>query len=62
MEGYEQSCKKYKKQTIPTDFICFTDNENIINNEWIIDITPYHLINKCNFDDEYKWNITTFLY
>jgi hypothetical protein len=50
--GYEQSCKKFKKQTIPTDFICFTDNENIINNEWIIDTTQYHLLNKCNFDDD----------
>lgn len=49
--GYEQSCKKFVKQSIDTDFICFTDNNNIINNGWIIDTTPYHLINKSKMDD-----------
>jgi hypothetical protein len=28
--GYESSCKNYVKQTIDTDFICFTDDINII--------------------------------
>ena len=49
--NYEQSCKKYVEQTISTDFICFTDNPNIICNNWIIDNTPYHLTNKCTFDN-----------
>tara|TARA_B100000886_G_scaffold334243_1_gene289456 strand:+ start:1670 stop:2473 length:804 start_codon:yes stop_codon:yes gene_type:complete len=50
--GYEQSCKKFVKQTIDTDFICFTDNNNIINNGWTIDTTPYHLLNKSNIDND----------
>ena len=49
--NYETSCKKFVKQTIETDFICFTDNKNIINNGWTIDTTPYHLINKSKIDD-----------
>ena len=48
--NYETSCKKFTKQTIETDFICFTDNINIISNNWTIDNTPYHLINKSNLD------------
>ena len=50
--NYEKSCKKFINQTIDTDFICFTDNSNIINNGWIIDTTPYHLINKSKIDDD----------
>ena len=50
--AYESSCKKFEKQTIDTDFICFTDNANIINNGWIIDTTPYHLINKSKIDND----------
>jgi hypothetical protein len=50
--NYEISCKNFVNQTIPTDFICFTDNPNIINNGWIIDTTPYHLNNKSNLDDD----------
>ena len=49
--NYEMSCKKFIKQTIESDFICFTDNKDINNNEWIIDINPYHLINKSELDD-----------
>jgi hypothetical protein len=49
--GYEKSCKKYVNQTIPTDFICFTDNKDIISNGWIIDTTPYHLLYKSEIDD-----------
>ena len=41
--SYEKSCKKFVNQTIETDFICFTDNNNLISNGWIIDTTPYHL-------------------
>ena len=50
--NYETSCKKFKNQTIKTDFICFTDNANIVSNDWIIDTTPYHLINKSNLDND----------
>lgn len=50
--NYEKSCKKFIEQTIETDFICFTDNENIINNGWIIDTTPYHIINKNEIDND----------
>jgi uncharacterized cysteine cluster protein YcgN (CxxCxxCC family) len=51
----ELSCKKYTKQVILTDFICFTDNPNIQNNDWIIDTTPYHThSNQLNIEDYYK--------
>jgi hypothetical protein len=50
--NYETSCKKFVKQTIDTDFICFTDNNNIINNGWTIDTTQYHLVNKSKIDDD----------
>ena len=49
--NYETSCKKFKKQTVDTDFICFTDNQNIISNGWAIDTTPYHLINRSPLDN-----------
>jgi len=49
--NYENSCKKFVEQTIPTDFICFTDNKDIISNGWKIDTTPYHLINKSDIDN-----------
>jgi len=40
---YEASTKKYAPQTIPCDFICFTNVHNINNDAgWIIDHTPYH--------------------
>jgi hypothetical protein len=50
--SYEASCKPHIKQTIPSDFICFTDNADIKNNGWEIDTTPYHLINKSTLDDD----------
>jgi len=53
--NYESTCKKFKNQTVKTDFICFTDNPNIKSNGWIIDNKPYHLINKCVFDND-KYN------
>lgn len=49
--SYEKSCKQFAKQTIDTDFICFTENKDMISNGWIIDTTPYHLINKNELDD-----------
>lgn len=50
--NYETTCKKFVKQTVDTDFICFTDNENITCNGWKIDTTPYHVINKSDLDDD----------
>jgi hypothetical protein len=50
--NYELSCKKFVEQTIETDFICFTNNEDIISNGWTIDTTPYHLTNKSKLDDD----------
>ena len=49
--NYEASCKKFVEQTIPSDFICFTDNPNIQQNGWLIDTTPYHIDNKNELDD-----------
>ena len=39
---YEKSAKEYIPQTLPSDFICFTDNPDLIANGWILDTTPYH--------------------
>ena len=50
--NYEASCKKFAVQTIETDFICFTDNINIISNGWKIDTIPYHLNNKSDLDND----------
>jgi len=50
--NYEQTCKPFEKQSVPCDFICFTDNKNIkTSSNWIIDTTPYHLLNKSSIDD-----------
>ncbi len=47
--SYELTLKAFTKQTIPADFIAFTDNLKIslnssLHNNWIIDTTPYHLL------------------
>ncbi len=39
---YEASCKSFAYQTIPTDFICFSNNELIDGNGWEVDNFPYH--------------------
>ncbi len=52
---YEKSCKRFVNQTVDTDFICFTDNKNIISNGWTIDTTPYHITDKNELDtDTYR--------
>jgi hypothetical protein len=57
--NYESTCKPFVKQTINPDFICFTDNKDIVNNGWIIDTTPYHITNKSKLDnDEYVNSIS----
>jgi hypothetical protein len=58
--NYEQTCKKFVKQTIETDFICFTNNENIISNGWFIDYTPYHNIYKSPLDNDHTFNIAKY--
>lgn len=50
--NYETTCKKFVSQTVDTDFICFTDNKDIISQGWIINTTPYHLINKSEIDND----------
>ena len=54
--NYELSCKKFIEQTVKSDFICFTNNENIIANGWTIDTNPYHLTHKSKLDDNSKLN------
>ncbi len=36
------TCKPYVRQSVATDFICFTDNEHINDCGWLIDTYPYH--------------------
>ena len=40
--GYEKSVKQFVRQSVPADFICFTDDPSIRPNGWKIDSTPYH--------------------
>lgn len=47
---YEKTCKAYVPQTVPCDFICFTDRPDIESNNWTIDTTPYHLVNPSPLD------------
>jgi hypothetical protein len=49
--NYELTCKPFVKQTIDSDFICFTDNPNIESNGWIIDTNPYHDTHKSPIDN-----------
>jgi hypothetical protein len=39
--NYDTMCQPFVKQTVDTDFICFTDDPNIKSNGWIIDTNPY---------------------
>lgn len=43
--GYEIKLQRFAEQTVPTDFICFTDMAagRVSSHGWIIDNTPYHL-------------------
>ena len=50
--NYEATCKPFIAQTVQTDFICFTDNPNIVSNGWTLDFTQYHLIYKSKLDDD----------
>jgi hypothetical protein len=50
--NYETTCKRCVNQTVETDFVCFTDNPNIISNGWTIDTRPYHITNKSPLDND----------
>jgi hypothetical protein len=54
--NYETSCKKPVEQTIDCDFICFTDNKNIVTNGWEIDLNPYYETHKSPLDTGYYLN------
>lgn len=54
--NYELTCKKMRRQTVASDFICFTENKGIRSNGWIIDTIPHHVLNKSELDDGCKLN------
>jgi len=56
--GYEKTCKPFVKQTVESDFICFTDNPNIESNGWIIDTNPYHDTHRSLVDNGLYTNST----
>lgn len=52
--NFEATCKAHAEQTVPSDFICFTDSERIKNDGhdgWIVDTLPYHTLNPSPLDD-----------
>jgi hypothetical protein len=55
--NYEKSTKINVVQTIGVDYYCFTDNHNLrTSGNWIIDFTPYHLLNLSAIDTGYYPN------
>jgi len=56
---YDTECKLFAKQTIDTDFICFTDNPDIENNGWELDTNPYHFTHPNPIDTGYYINSIT---
>lgn len=54
--NYELSCKKFVNQTKNSDFICFTNNPEIIANGWEIDTNPYHITHRSKHDNGKKLN------
>jgi hypothetical protein len=48
----DQACKPFAVQSVPTDFVCFTDNLRIQSHGWDIDTTPYHVVNKSGLDTD----------
>jgi hypothetical protein len=55
--GYESTIKPFVQQTIPSDFICFTDFiDTIPSNGWILDRTPYHELIPLPYDTPNKVN------
>ena len=55
--GYEATIKPFARQTIPADFICFTDlPDSIPSNGWIVDRTPYHQTIPLPYDSPHYVN------
>ena len=52
---YERSCKSFPYQTVPADFICFSDQSHLPSlpecSRWDVDLFPYH---------EEMWNRSVF--
>ena len=55
---YEITCKPFVKQTIETDFICFTNKPNISANGWIVDTNPYWKTHPNKIDNGFYINST----
>lgn len=55
---YETTCKPFVNQTVESDFICFTDNPDMVKNGWELDTTPYHDIRISPVDDGLYVNST----
>jgi hypothetical protein len=50
--GYEKSCKSFARQSLETDFYCFTDDESVNGRGWIVDTLPYPLLTlRKEFDE-----------
>ena len=58
MGNFEATCKPFVKQTIDSDFICFTDNPDIPANGWIVDTDPYWKTHPSKMDDGFGINST----
>lgn len=61
----EDSCKPFCKQSLPTDFICFTDRKDILSNSWQIDTFPYHIkfrspLDTGEYTNSFENNLHTF--
>ena len=54
--NYEATCKPFVKQSVDADFICFTNCQNIQENGWILDRTPYHELSPSPLDTENQHN------
>ena len=48
--GYEKTCKPFAPQTVPCDWIMFTDEPDMVPNGWQVDVTPYHVLHRPSID------------
>lgn len=53
---YEASCKQFPEQSIPVDFICFSNNPDLDADNWILDTTPYHITHPSPLDTGNEYN------
>ena len=54
--GYETTCKPVVPQSIPCDFICFTDGNIVASNGWQVDKTTHHLLSPSPDDTGVEHN------